>query len=275
MRFRYLAIKNPKSTRVLDRKSDQSPCCTCLEFLKAKNEMLRPKVPKQFPTTPAERRRLTRTMRVRWITADRFPVSSISQARHRPVAVQAPCAHEAFSEEVVVNKPDGKSGGTEMGRLVNAVVMISDIKKGKPLGTEAPVPLDQKGCVFTPHVVWAPAGGKLKILNSDNAAHNVHSKSDLNTEFNAALAPKGETHAKFDEAERIKVRCDMHNWMTVWIVVAENPYTIVTGEDGSFKMDKVPPGSYTVTVWQETLGEQKAQVTVKSGEDSKLEITYK
>ncbi len=191
-----------------------------------------------------------------------------------PLTTDATCPHAVLSEDVVVTKPAAKDAGKEMNRLANAVVTISDIKKGKAFETTAPT-LDQKGCVFIPRVVVVPAGGKLILLNSDSILHNIHTTSDLNKETNMAIAPAGKASAKFEEPEIVKVRCDIHAWMRAWIYVAESPYSVATGGDGAFKMDKVPAGTYTVTVWQEKLGEKKAQVTVKADKDEAIEFIFK
>lgn len=191
-----------------------------------------------------------------------------------PLATNATCPHAALSEDVVVVKPEAKDAGKDMNRLANAVVTISDIKTGKAFEKTAPK-LDQKSCTFVPHVSVVPAGGKLIILNSDEVAHNVHTKTDLNKEINMALAPAGKASAKFDEAEIIKIWCDMHPWMKAYIYVAENPYTLATGSDGAFKMDAVPAGTYTLTVWHEKLGEKKVQVTVKAGANEAAEFIFK
>jgi plastocyanin len=62
------------------------------------------------------------------------------------------------------------------GNLVNAVVTITDIKKGKKAEAK-PVVLDQKGCEYHPHVLAFPAGSTVQILNPDGILHNVHSYS--------------------------------------------------------------------------------------------------
>src|SRR3954462_11532767 len=66
------------------------------------------------------------------------------------------------------------------GNLANAVVMITDIKKGKKIEAKK-VQLDQKGCEYHPHVLAFPAGSTVEILNPDGILHNVHSYSKVNS----------------------------------------------------------------------------------------------
>ena len=49
----------------------------------------------------------------------------------------------------------------------------------------------------------------------------------------------------------------------------------MTGKDGSFTMSDVPPGDYTMVVWQEYTGAKEVPVTVKAernGDGIPLEI---
>ena len=133
--------------------------------------------------------------------------------------------------------------------------------------------IDQKGCRFDPHVALVPERGKLRILNSDGILHNVHSFAKFNKPFNKPMQAKvKQLDVSFRRRERIKLKCDVHLWMQAWIDVAEHPYYAVTGDDGTFKMEKVAPGKHTIEVWHETLGPQKKEVTVKAGEKTQVEF---
>ena len=156
------------------------------------------------------------------------------------------------------------------GNLVNAVVTITDIKKGKKIEL-AKVKLDQEGCEYHPHVLAFPAGSTVAILNDDGILHNVHSYSKTNTAFNMAQPKFKKTlDVKVEKPETIEIKCDVHGWMHGWLVATENPYFAVTDKSGTFKLDNVPAGSYTVEVWHEKLGKSTQKVTVKAKEDAKV-----
>ena len=175
------------------------------------------------------------------------------------------CAvHDKYKEDVVV----GKSGG-----LKNVVVYIDGIKSGK--AWEKKYILDQNGCWFVPHVVIVGIGLKLSILNSDGILHNIHTFSKLNKSVNKAQPKfKKRISAKFNKAEFIKLRCDVHSWMSGWIVAAANPYYVTTDEAGNYALTGVPAGTYTLKFWHETLGEQSTEVTVGAGGSAKADAKF-
>ena len=94
----------------------------------------------------------------------------------------------------------------------------------------------------------------MEFLNNDRLLHNLHSASTSNAVFNRTQ-PKGRTiPIEFRKPEIIRIDCDLHPWMRAWVVVAEHPFYAVTDERGEFVLANVPPGQYTLHVWQESLG---------------------
>ena len=111
--------------------------------------------------------------------------------------------------------------------------------------------------------------------NSDGTLHNVHTYVDKKTLFNKAQPPRAEAiEAKVDAEGVIRFQCDVHPWMTGYVVVSDNGRFDTTGEDGRFTVEGVPPGTYTVEAWHEKLGTQTAQVTVEPGETAKATFTF-
>lgn len=169
------------------------------------------------------------------------------------------------SEELVVNP----------NRTVKWTLVY--VKEGAPV---SPAPaealeVDQKGCMFEPHVAVARAGQKVIFKNSDPVLHNVRSESKVNKAFNIAQPIQGMTTAKtFAQPEiGIKMRCDVHFWMASFIHVLDHPFYAVTGDDGSYRIDGLPAGAYTIEVWHEKLGTQTAQITVADGETNTFDFT--
>lgn len=156
--------------------------------------------------------------------------------------------------------------------LVDAVVYLTDIKKGKKMELTK-ITMDQNGCEYKPHVIAFPAGSTVEFLNPDGILHNVRTNSKVNTPMNMAQPKFKKTITqKFDKPEAIPVRCDVHAWMSGWLFVAANPYFQVTDKSGAFKLTDVPPGDYTLEVWHGTLGKQSKKVTVKEKGETKADF---
>lgn len=158
------------------------------------------------------------------------------------------------------------------GKVANAVVLITDIKKGKPLAEEKAV-LNQHGCEYQPHVLALKAGTPLQVLNPDKILHNIHTYSEKNPPINKAMPKfKKDLTVTFDKPEAISVKCDVHGWMSGWFFVTDNPYYSVTDSAGKFSLADVPPGSYTLEVWHETLGKQTKQIKVEPNGEVKVDF---
>ncbi|PWB46105.1 MAG: hypothetical protein C3F12_08570 [Candidatus Methylomirabilota bacterium] len=156
--------------------------------------------------------------------------------------------------------------------IENAVVRLVDVKKGEKW-TITKATLDQNVCVYEPHVVKLPAGGALDVLNSDGILHNIHTYSKANPSINKAQPKfKKVLTEKFAKPEIIKVTCDAHSWMLGWIVVSDHPYVAVTNDKGEFTLNNVPPGTYKLEVWQETLGKKVQDVVVKAKQETKVNV---
>ena len=173
-----------------------------------------------------------------------------------------------YSEKLVVSK--------EM-KVHWAVVSLKNIKTGKafeePKDPKDRPTLDQKGCVFKPHIVLVERGKPLKLLNSDGVLHNVHTWPKKNRSKNIAMpGPVKEMTVKFRRPEHIRVSCDIHRWMEAWIIVTEHPYYAVSDEKGKFELTDIPPGKYTLRVWHETLGEFEQEVEVKANDKTSVEF---
>ena len=160
------------------------------------------------------------------------------------------------------------------GAVEDSVVYLQGIESGKAwpeMMTKVPV-LDQKSCRFQPHVQVARQGS-LDIVNSDSVLHNTHGYYGKRTAFNVALPEKDQKVTKvLKRPGTVKVDCDAHGWMLGWVQVVDNPYFFQTGEDGAFSITDVPPGDYTLVVWQEWLGDTEIPITIEAGETTALDV---
>jgi len=135
--------------------------------------------------------------------------------------------------------------------------------------------LDQKGCMYVPHVLALQVGQPLIVKNSDPFLHNVHALSNTNPAFN--FGQNKDPGRKIDPmraAETFRVKCDVHPWMSANFHVFEHPFFAVSKEDGSFAIENVPPGTYKVTAVHERFGTQTKDVTVEAGKPLTADFTF-
>jgi len=174
----------------------------------------------------------------------------------------------ATTEDIVA---DGKGG------LENVVVYVSDglTTTNFPMPTE-PAVMEQKGCLYHPHVLAMRAGQTLKVINADQTTHNIHPMPANNREWNVSQ-PKGvDIERTFAREEiSIPVKCNIHPWMHSFIAVINNPYFAVSGEGGKFELKDLPAGTYTLTAWHEKLGTRMQKITVAAGEAKTVEFIFK
>ena len=134
--------------------------------------------------------------------------------------------------------------------------------------------MDQKDYMFVPHIVIMPASGTMEFLNNDQLLHNLHSVGKENPPFNRTQ-PRGRAiPVTFGKPEIIRVACDLHSWMRAWVVVADHPFYALSNEAGEFVLAGVPPGTYTLSIWQEALGTSSREVTV-GAEDTRVTVEFK
>ena len=142
----------------------------------------------------------------------------------------------------------------ETNQFKNVIVWLKDATFEGELKSE-PTTINQVGCIYTPHVNAVTVGQKVLIKNSDQTLHNVNSQSKVNDSFNSAQ-PAGvpDIEKTFTSSEDpFYIKCDVHPWMKAWVMVSGHPYFAITDENGYYKIDNVPPGTYEVVFWQEKL----------------------
>lgn len=161
------------------------------------------------------------------------------------------------------------------GALRGAFVFIAKIKEGKkwPKPAAGGYLVDQKDCRFRP---WAQViqPGPITIRNSDKGVlHNINARELIGVEkgrivkktlFNFGQPDPGDISDKIKprRSSYISINCEAHNFMFGYILAPTHPYAVVVGEDGSYSLDNLPPGKYTLKAWHPRFGVKKAKITV-------------
>lgn len=187
----------------------------------------------------------------------------------KPITTPDPfCARQGIKEEEIMVGPGGG--------LKNVLVRVTKGAGGSYDTPAAAAVVDQNGCMYRPRVQVVMAGQTVQIKNSDQTLHNVHTYKGASTIFNQAqipgMGPMSKTFS--DGGQIIKFKCDVHPWMTGYVGVATNPFFAVTEADGSFAIQKLPPGTYTLEAWHERLGTHAIEITVGETEPAKATFDF-
>jgi plastocyanin len=176
------------------------------------------------------------------------------------------CGDDRPSEELVVSD----SGG-----IKNAVISIDDVTSGKEWSLPDEFVYDQKNCSFNPRVLIIRPKVSVVVLNSDPVGHNFHTISRGIYNINKKMKAEASFTVAKNKIRRpgiVRAKCDIHSWMQGWWVVAKTPYTVRSDGDGDFSITNIPPGTYTLKIWHEKLGETEQTIVVKASETTETDV---
>jgi len=166
----------------------------------------------------------------------------------------------------------------DKGDLANVVVYVKEGLGDYSFDTpKDPVVLNQKGCMYEPHIIALMTGQTFEVKNDDQTTHNIHPMPKDNRDWNKSqppgASPIDETFGRAENA--IPVKCNVHPWMKSYIFVFKNPYYAITPKDGKFELKDLPPGTYTIEAWHEKYGTSDQTVTIGGKESKPLNFTFK
>ncbi len=146
-------------------------------------------------------------------------------------------------------KVTGQKGAPVHGAVVYVVPGSAPV----PPPSTTPTVVDQVDKTFVPHVVALQAGSYVNFPNRDNIRHHVYSFSEPK-KFEIPLYEGIPANpVQFNNPGVVALGCNIHDWMSGFIVVTETPWFAITGEDGTAVLDNLPDGEHTVEIWHETL----------------------
>lgn len=193
----------------------------------------------------------------------------------KPIDMSAsPACMQANPSPVV--PPIVVTGGS--GALANVVVYVKDGLGNYRYETPAETAvLQQKNCMYEPHILALMTGQPFEVQNNDSTMHNVHPLPKRNRQWSTSQ-PAGSAALKetFTRPEfAMSVLCNVHPWMRALVFVFDHPYFAVTAKAGKFELKNLPPGRYTIEAWHETLGVQDQSVTIAAHESKSVSFAFK
>jgi len=194
---------------------------------------------------------------------------------------------------------------THNGLLAGAVVVLEDVKKGKPFPTQAfsgslpgegefryqggnalGLQVKTKGCNFGPFTGVIAADEAVQFENLDSIKHILHTFAAkdrkgtiLRTVHNQDILPQATIARSFDadklrESHMVRLTCNRHDFMQNWLYVVDHPYFAISDQDGHFTINQIPSGTYTLLAWHPILGEQRQEIQVTARGELKPTIPF-
>src|SRR5262249_28516245 len=125
--------------------------------------------------------------------------------------------------------------------------------------------MDQRNQTFVPHVLAITTGTTVDFPNSDQFYHDVFSLSKA-AKFDLGRYPAGKSKSiRFDKPGIVRVFCDIHAHMNAFILVFGHPFFALTDQAGRYRIDNIPPGTYSAVAWNEGTPSDPRLVTVSDG----------
>ena len=187
------------------------------------------------------------TLRAKFVYGGKAPDRAKLDVTKDPFCAQ----HEVLSEALLV----GANGELQnLALILDARRSKAEIPADQLKAPEAKIELDNKNCVFVPHVVFARPGQTIVAKNSDPVGHNANFNFFNNTPMNILLPAGGSKDVPLsaDEPAPIPVECNIHPWMRSYLIVQEHPYVGISGKDGVIEIANLPLGEVTFRIWHES-----------------------
>jgi plastocyanin len=180
----------------------------------------------------------------------------------------------------IERRPNISDLGTPAARDVpdrlKSVVYLESAPRGAFEQTESGrAVMDQRNETFVPHVLAVTTGTTVEFPNSDHFYHNVFSLSKTRP-FDLGRYPTGNSRSiRFDRAGIVRVFCDIHSHMNAFILVFSHPFFTLTDDEGRYRIDGVPPGTYNVIAWNEGLASDPKPIVVGEGSAAELDFSLR
>ncbi len=164
----------------------------------------------------------------------------------------------------------------DMPDLLRSVVYLESAPRGAFDTNEGGhAVMDQRNETFVPHVLAIMTGTTVDFPNSDKFYHNVFSLSKTRQFDLGRYAAGNSRPVRFDRAGIVRVFCDIHSHMNAYIIVFSHPFFAMTDNEGRYRIENVPPGTYGVIAWNEGTSSETRPITVPDGGVAELDFTLR
>ena len=165
------------------------------------------------------------------------------------------------------------------GGVGRAVVWLEGVATGPADDAPRRVPLVLDRCRLEPRLQRVAVGGTVMVNGRDAIFARLQfvaagQSRPLTTVFLSDVGQVVPVSAASVRPGLVRVQDDRHPWIRGWLVVSPHPFVAITGPDGRFAFDGVPPGRYELVAWHERLGEHRLRVRIDAGVRTAVELEY-
>jgi len=207
-----------------------------------------------------------------------LPRPAVQGARNGAIAGRVELRRVAAPVERRPNVADlgAPTAALDISDRLKSVVYLDSAPRGafEPVDTPRAV-MDQRGERFVPHVLAITTGTIVDFPNSDHIYHNVFSLSKTR-QFDLGRYAAGHSKpVRFDRPGVVRVFCDIHSHMNAFILVFSHPFFSLTDNEGRYRIDNVPPGTYNLIAWNEGVSSDARPVVVPDGGVAELDFALR
>jgi hypothetical protein len=166
------------------------------------------------------------------------------------------------------------------GRLGGAAVWLEGVRRGKAPPAVRRYAVSIAKCRLTPRVQTVFAGGTLHLKSEDRLKSLVRVLRWPGGEVAATIATNDDGQVVPDdrvlaEPAALELNGAQPGWLRAWVLAFDHPYATTTADAGTFSLDAVPPGQYTLVAWHERLGRVTQPVTVSAGQTAAVDVRFR
>ncbi|MEP6621229.1 MAG: carboxypeptidase-like regulatory domain-containing protein [bacterium] len=194
-----------------------------------------------------------------------------------PIAPMAPSATGVDSVLCGVSIPD-ESVREKAGALEGVVVWLEGVHSGRAIPFDRRIELESDHCKFIPRVQATVIGSAVNIIGHDYLRQHLRFVAAGESRVRASILLGGgeqviPTELPFTSPGLVRIRDADHAWVSAYVAVFDHPYFAVTSATGTFKIEGVPPGTYTLRAWHERGGTISQKVQVAGGNAVNVELS--
>jgi hypothetical protein len=144
--------------------------------------------------------------------------------------------------QVFVNNNTGQA-------LADMVVYLEPLEGQVLEETSQEIVIGQKGKSFSPYISVSQVNSPVNFVNQDDITHHIYSAGSNNKFSFKIRAGQINSSPQFEHEAAVAMGCNIHDWMSGYLLVVNTPYFAKTDNQGRANFDVAKKGRYNIVVW--------------------------